>query len=153
MSTHKLLYGARQTLTTSALNSLASATYVVAGTITWGSSSKVPLTSKMEVEVTPGTVSSNKQVVVFAKITMDGTNWTTGPESSTTTTDEPNLVFVGVVPCNTSSTLQRAQFDLASVFGGALPHAAKIIVKNETGASLAASGHAVYYSDYVGDTV
>jgi hypothetical protein len=153
MSTAKMALGSRQTLTTSALNSLASATYVVAGTITWNSASKVPLSSKLEVEVTPGTVASNKQVVVFAKASMDGSNFTSGPESSNSATDEPNLIFVGVVPCNTNATLQRGQFDMASVFGGTLPHSCKIIIKNETGVALAASGHAVYFTDIVGDVV
>lgn len=151
MAVAKLTVGTRTTLTTSALNSLASATYVSAGTITFSSSSKVPLTTKLEVEVTPGTVSSNKQVLVFARISMDGTNFTTGPTSGTNNIDEPNLVFVGVVPCNTNSALQRGQFDLAQAFGGALPHSAQIIVKNETGASLAASGHAVYFTHMDGD--
>lgn len=151
MSTIKLGHGSRTALTTSALNSLGSATYVNAGTITWSSSSKVPVTSKLEVEITPGTVSGSKQVLVFAQLSMDGTNFETGPTSGTTTTDEPDLTYIGAVPCNTNSTLQRKQFDLAASFGGALPYAAKIIIKNETGAALAASGHAVYYTDFTGD--
>ena len=151
MAVAKLKLGTRTTLTTTALNSLASATYVNAGTITWNASSLVPVTSKLEVEVTPGTVASNKQVLVFARASMDGTNFTTGPTSGTTTTDEANLIFIGAVPCNTNSTLQRGQFDLAAAFGGALPHSAQIVIKNETGAALAASGHAVYHTSVDGD--
>jgi len=153
MATAKLIYGTRTALTTTALNSLASGTYVSAGTITFISSNKVPLTSKLEVNVTPGTVSSNKQVLVFARASVDNTDYTTGPTSGTTTTDEPNLIFVGAIPCNTNSTLQRAQFDLAQVFGGVLPPYVQIVVKNETGAALAASGHAVYYTNVDGDIV
>jgi hypothetical protein len=151
MAVAKLVYGSRTALTTTALNSLASATYVSAGTITFLASAKVPLTSKLEVNVTPGTVSSNKQVLVFARASVDNTDFTTGPTSGTTTTDEPNLIFVGAIPCNTNSTLQRGQFDLAQVFGGALPPYVQIVVKNETGAALAASGHAVYYTNADGD--
>lgn len=151
MAVAKLVYGSRTTLTTSALNSLASANYVSAGTITFLASSKVPLTSKLEVNVTPGSVSSNKQVVVFGRASVNNTDFTTGPVTGTNTTDEPNLIFIGTVPCNTSSQLQRGQFDLAQVFGGALPPYLEIVVKNETGAALAASGHAVYYTNADGD--
>ncbi len=151
MAVGKLKLGSRQTLTTTALNSLASATYVSAGTITFAAASLVPLSSKLEVEVTPGTVSGNRQLVVFARASADGTNFTTGPTSGTTATDEPNLIQIGVVPCNTNATLQRGQFDLAAAFGGSLPHSAQIIIKNETGAALAASGNAVYFTHLDGD--
>lgn len=151
MSTVKTNIGSVQSLTTTALNSLASATYVNAGTITFASSSKTPLTDKLVVAVTPGTVSGNKQVVVFAQQSLDGTDFETGPVSGTTTTDERNLTFVGVVPCNTNSTLQRRVFDLGATFGGTLPFAAKIIIKNDTGAALASSGNSVSYTEHTGD--
>ena len=151
MSTVKNLLGSRTLLTNSALNSLGSATYVSAGTITLASSNKTPVEMFIEVTVTPGTVSSNKQVVVFIKKSLDGTNFTTGPESGTTTTDEPDLTFLGTVPCNTNSTSQTQIFALSGACGGALPYAVKIIVKNETGASLSSSGGNVYYQAVDGD--
>lgn len=150
MSTAKELLGTRTALTTTALNSLAAATYVSAGTITHASTSKVPLDVLIEVAVTPGTVSGNKQVVVFAKVSLDGTNQTTGPETGTTTTDEPNLKFIGTVPCNTNSTAQRNVFSLRGALGF-IPYDSEIVVKNDTGAALAASGHSVYYQDVTGD--
>jgi hypothetical protein len=149
MATIKSLVGARTSLTTTALNSLASATYVSAGTLTFATND--PLDCFIEVTVTPGTVSSNKQVVVFAQQSLDGTNFETGPTSGTTTTDEPNLTFVGVVPCNTNSTAQTRILALAGAFGGVLPYAAKIIIKNETGATLNSSGNSVYYAEVTGD--
>lgn len=149
MSTITSVQGSRTSLTTTALNSLASAAYVVAGTLTHNANK--PLDCLIEVTVTPGTVSSNKQVVVFAQRSMDGTNFETGPTSGTTTTDEPDLTFIGTVPCNTNSTAQTKVFSLLNAYGGAgLPYASKIIVKNETGASLAASGHSVYYAEITG---
>jgi hypothetical protein len=152
MATVKSKIGSRTALTTSALNSLNNITFVSAGIITFVSSALVPLTSKIEVEVTSGTISAgNSGVIVFARISMDGTNFTTGPVSGTTATDEPNLIYVGTVPCNTSSTLQRGNFDLASACGGTLPYAAQIIIKNSSGATLAASGNAVYYTNLDGD--
>lgn len=139
--------GSRTTLTTTALNSLASATYVSAGTI--DVSAVDPDDLIVEVEVTPGTVSSLKQVSVFVQASFDNSNFSTGPTSGTTTTDEPNLYFIGAVPCNTNSTLQRKAFSVLASLGFVPPYA-KIIVKNETGAALAASGHGVYYTTYTG---
>lgn len=145
MATVKQVVGSRTSLTTSALNSLASATFVSAGTITHNTNQ--PLDVLVEVTATPGTVSGNKQMVVFAKISLDGTNFTSGPESGTTTTDEPDLFFVGTVPLNTNSTAQTKTFSLAAALGGVLPYASKIIVKNDSGAALNASGGSVYYSE------
>ena len=145
MATIKQVVGTRTALTTSALNSLASVTYVSAGTITHNTNQ--PLDVLVEVTATPGTVAGNKQLVVFAKISLDGTNFTSGPESGTTTTDEPDLFFVGTVPLNTNSTAQTKTFSLAAALGGVLPYASKIIIKNDSGAALAASGNSVYYSE------
>lgn len=148
MSTVTSVVGTRTSLTTSALNSLASATYVVAGTLTHNTNK--PLDVLVEVAVTPGTVSGNKQAVVFAQRSLDGTNFETGPTSGTTTTDEPDLTFVGTVPLNTNSTAQTKVFSLAAAYGGPLPYASKIIVKNDSGAAFAGSGHSVYYSEITG---
>lgn len=148
MSTVTSIVGTRSSLTTSAMDSLASATYVSCGTLTFATND--PLDVLIECKVTPGTVSSNKQVVFFAQKSLDGTNFESGPTSGTTATDEPDLTFIGVVPCNTNSTAQIKVFSLLDALG-TLPHSAKIIAKNETGAALAASGHSVYYSEVVND--
>lgn len=148
MATITSVVGARTTLTTSALNSLASDTYVSAGTINHATND--PLDVLVEVRVTPGIVAGNKQLLVFAKGSLDGTNFTSGPESGTSATDEPNLVLLGSVPCNSNAAAQAGIFSLATAFGGALPQASKIIIKNETGVALASSGHAVYYSEVSG---
>lgn len=147
MTTITVAAGSRNTLTTTALNSLASATYVSAGTI--DVSSVDPLDCVVEVEATPGTVSGNKQLVVFAKVSFDNSNFTTGPESGTTATDEPVLLLLGTLPLPTGSALQRKAFSVTSALGYVPPYF-KIICKNDSGAALAASGHAVYYTNYVG---
>ena len=140
--------GTRTTLTTSALNSLAASTYVSAGTIDLTATD--PLDVLVEVAVTPVTTSGNKQLVVFARVSLDGTNFTTGPVSGSTATDEPNLKFLGTVPLNTNSTLQRNTLSVMSSLGY-IPAHLQIVVKNDSGAALAASGHAVHYSTVVGD--
>ncbi len=150
MSTLSLLAGSRTTLTTSAINSLASGTYVLAGTV--DVSDTDPVDVVVEVEATPGTVSGNKQVVVFVKVSMDNTNFSSGPESGSTVTDEGNLYMIGAVPCNTNSTLQRRAMSVSAALGYVPPYF-KVIVKNDTGAALAASGHAVYYTLYTGNVI
>lgn len=145
MATVKQVVGTRTSLTTSALNSLASATFVSAGTITHNTNQ--PLDVLIEVTATPGTVSGNKQLLVYAKASLDGTNQTTGPETGTTVTDEPNLYFVGALPLNTSSTTQTRAFALAAAYGGVLPYASEIVLRNDSGAALNASGGSVYYSE------
>ncbi|MFS2027070.1 hypothetical protein [Massilia sp. CT11-137] len=153
MTTAKISQGSRTQLSgaAAALNSLASATYVAVGTITHNSGGKVPLECFVELAVTPGTVSGNKQAVLFAQASLDGTNFDTGPTSGTTTTDEPNLIFVGVLPLNSNATLQRKKFSLANAHGGVLPYATKLIVKNDSGAAFASSGNDVYTLDLSGD--
>jgi hypothetical protein len=145
MATVKQVVGTRTALTTSALNSLASATFVSAGTITHNTNQ--PLDVLVEVTATPGTVSGNKQLLVYAKASLDGTNQTTGPETGTTVTDEPNLYYVGTLPLNTNSTTQTKVFSLAAAYGGLLPYASEIVVRNDSGAALNASGGSVYYSE------
>ena len=145
MATVKQVVGSRTLLTTSALNSLASATFVSAGTITHNTNQ--PLDVLVEVTATPGTVSGNKQLVVYAKASLDGSNQTTGPETGTAVTDEPNLYYVGTLPLNTNSTTQTKVFSLAAAYGGLLPYASEIVVRNDSGAALNASGGSVYYSE------
>ena len=130
MATVKQVVGTRTSLTTSALNSLASATFVSAGTITHNTNQ--PIDVLIEVTATPGTVSGNKQLLVYAKASLDGTNQTTGPETGTTVTDEPNLYYVGTLPLNTNSTTQTKVFSLAAAYGGLLPYASEIVVRNES---------------------
>lgn len=149
MATITAVPGTKTTLTSTALNSLASANYVSAGDIDL--TSVDPLDVLVEVEATPGTVASRKQLLVFAKISLDGTNWSTGPQSGSTETDEPDLYPLGPLPLNTNSTLQRKVFSVMSALGFIPPHL-RIVVKNETGAALASSGNQVSYSTVVGNS-
>ncbi len=146
MSTVTTHTNTRTALTTSALNSLASATYASAGTIDL--SADDPLDLILEVTVTPGTVAGNKQLLIFARPSLDGSHYGSGPASGTTATDEPNLRYIGALPLNTNAAQQRGFFSLASALGYIPPHV-EIVVKNDSGAALAASGHAVHYATQV----
>ena len=148
MATITAVVGSKTALTTSALNSLASATYVSAGTIDLTAAD--PLDVLVEEAATPGTVAGNRQLVVFAKVSLDGSTWTSGPETGSTATDESNLRFLGTVPCNTNATQQLNTLSVVSALGYVPPHI-EIVVKNDTGAALATSGHSVHYAVVTGN--
>ena len=126
------------------LGTLANNTYLNVGTITFNTNTNMGC--KLEVYATPGTVSgSAPQLLIFAQQSLDGTNYETGPVSSTSNTDQQNLTYLGSLPLNSNSTLQRRVIDLAASFGGSLPYSANIIVQNVSGAALASGS--VYYSE------
>lgn len=150
MATITAIVGARTDITTTALNSLAIGTYVSAGTVNL--TTPDPLDVIVEVEATPGTVAGNKQLLVFARVSLDGTNFSTGPVSGSTVTDEPNLYLLGSLPLNTNAVQQRKMFSVMAALGFIPPHL-QIVVENDSGAALAASGHAVRYSTIIGSSV
>jgi hypothetical protein len=137
----------------SGLTSLANGAYYLSTTIL-NHSTNDPLEVLIDVQVTPGTISANQQLLVFAQASLDtGSNFTTGPTSGTSNTNEANLYYVGVLPLNTSNTAQRKIFSLATAYGGTLPIASKIVFKNDSGAALSATAgnHIVRYSEVWGE--
>ena len=134
MTTLKQSVGTRTSLTVTGLSTLASATYVASNAYTVNTNQ--PLDVIVEVDVaTTNTPAGNKQVVVFVQESLDGTNFRSGPTSGTTTTDEPNLRFLGTVPMNTASVTQIATFSVAQALGYS-PYAFKIVLKNDLGVAL-----------------
>ena len=125
------------------LGTLASATYITSSAIDLGAS--IPLDATFELECVPSSSpTGNKQLVLFAKLSLDGTNFGSGPESGTTATDEPDLHWIGTLPVNSTGT-HRKTFSLSS-----LPVARylKLVVKNDMGVALT-SGN-VYRADITG---
>lgn len=103
-----------------------------------------PLDVIFEIEITPGVVSGNKQALIFVKTSVDGSIFSTGPESiSDVSTDEPNLCLLGALPLNTSSQTQRGHFSVAAALGW-VPAGLRLVVKNDSGAAFTAA-----LADYV----
>ncbi len=148
MATYNPSVGTRTSLTVTGLATLASATYVVSAAMDHDVA-KEPSRFIEVSATTSNTPSGNKQLVVFAKGSLDGTNFTTGPESGTTTTEEPDLYFVGVIPVAIAGTHMKI-FDLASAFGGRLPKQSKLVLKNDLGVALTAG---TVFTSVVVDTV
>lgn len=130
-----------------ALNSLAAGGF--GATAGENISTVDPLDVLVQVEITPGTVGGNKQALIFVQVSIDGTNYSTGPTSGTTATDEPNLFPLGSLPLNSNSTLQRGIYSMSAALGYIPPYF-KIIVKNDSGAAFAASGHSIKYASQTG---
>lgn len=134
MATVKQVVGTLTSLTVTGFGTLASGTYVASSVY---SNTNQQLDLMVEVTAaTTNTPGGNKQVVVFAQASYDNTNWQSGPTSGTTTTDEPNLTFLGAVPIASTSTTERKSFSVAAAFGGVLPPYLKIILKNDLGVAL-----------------
>jgi hypothetical protein len=123
------------TYTPAALPTLGSGAYCVSPTITHVTNGPLDVLIFPTVATT-NTPTGNKQVVVFAQASYDGTAFTSGPTSGTTTTDEANLHYVGSIPLNTSSTDESKALSLAAAFGGTLPYASRLVFKNDCGVAL-----------------
>lgn len=142
MSTFTLSQGARSSAVL-ALGTLASATYVTSSAIDLGAS--IPLDVTFEVELNAnGTPSGNKQLVLFAKFSLDNTNFGSGPESGTTATEEADLHLIGVVPCNDTNDHRK----FFSLQGLPVARYLKLVAKNDLGVALT-SGN-VYRADITG---
>lgn len=114
----------------------ATSLYVVSNEI--NHTTNDPLDVLIDVTATTATTpTGNKQIVVFAKGSLDGTNFGSGPESGTAVTNESDLHFVGSLPMN-DTTAHRKVFSLAAAYGGVLPARTKLVLKNDLGVTLTA---------------
>lgn len=139
MTTATYAQGARSSAVL-ALGTLASATYVTSSAIDLGATIPMDVTFEMEANAN-GTPSGNKQLLLFCKFSLDGTNYGSGPESGTTATEEADLHLIGSMPTGDTND-HRKFFSLA---GLPIARYLKLVVKNDLGVALT-SGN-VYKSD------
>jgi hypothetical protein len=148
MATVKQIVGARTSLTLTGFATLASATYAVSAA--YDCTTNDPIDMVVEIDVaTTNTPTGNKQLVVYLQESLDGTNFRSGPTSGTTTTNEPNLLFLGAIPMNAASTTQIATYSIMQALGY-VPYAFKIVVKNDMGVALT-GGNA--YTSEISETI
>ncbi len=131
----------------SQLNSLATGNFVSLGDMDL--SSLDPLDLVLELAITPGTPTGLQQATIFAQVSYDNSNWTTGPVSGSTSTDEVDLYLIGSLPLKTAAVLQRKTYSVLAALGFIPPYL-RFIIKNETGVSLASSGHTCKYATLTG---
>jgi len=144
-----------KTAFTITLNSLANVTYVAASAvdllgIAGVTANCLPTDVILELVLTPGTVSGNKQALLFIQASLDNSVFSTGPTSGTTVTDQPNLYFIGALPLNTNSTQQTRQWSVLAALGF-IPRVIKPVVFNDSGAAIAGSGNSCSYQVYAVD--
>ena len=125
------------------LGTLAASTYITSAAIDLGAA--IPLDVTIEVECDPnGIPTLNRQLILFAKLSLDGTNFGSGPESGTTATEEADLHWIGTLPCNDTNTHRK----FFSLQGLPITRYLKLVVKNDMGVALT-SGN-VYRADITG---
>ncbi len=142
MATFTQVQGARSPSVLN-LGTLATATYIASAAIDLGFA--IPLDVTFEIECKPnGTPTGNKQLILFAKLSLDNTNFGSGPESGTTATEEADLHWIGSFPCN-DTNIHRKFFSLQ---GLPITRYLKLVARNDTGVGLS-SGN-VYRADITG---
>ena len=103
----------------------------------------------VRVSVNVGTVAAPKEVRVYVVGSEDGTIYedpATGSDAAITLEDPPVTKLARVIPVPTSSKTYEALFSVAQCFGGVMPRKWSIIIDNQTGAALAASGNSASYT-------
>lgn len=145
MATQQIIPGARSSLFLD-LGTLASATYITSTALNLGSPMPIDVVLELVADPNGSPSSTNKCLHLFAKFSLDGTNYGSGPESGTTATLEADLHPIGQLPCDDTSEHRK----FFSLFGGYRPWCryAKIVVKNDLGVALTSGS--VYYSQITG---
>lgn len=129
MATVKQTVGTKTARTVTGLGTLANSAYATSVTI--DNTVSQPSDLLVELTATPGTVSGNKQAVIFAIASLDGTNFQSGANAA----DEAVMTLIGVLSLASNATSQTKPFSVAASFGGILPPYLRIVIKNESGAA------------------
>jgi len=125
------------------LGTLGNAAYIASAAIDLGAA--IPLDVTLEVECGPsGTPAGNRQLILFAKLSLDNTNCGSGPETGLTATEEADLHWIGTLPCNDTNTHRK----FFSLQGLPITRYLKLVVKNDMGVPLS-SGN-IYMADIIG---
>lgn len=154
MSDIKLAYQAAQTLTVTALHSLASS-----ATAGWQSdvvdnTSNLFLDALVQIVLDfANTAAANSKcayVYAYSALETTYTNPCTGTEGTLTlpdvTANPLSLRLIGIIPyVTTDEVVESTLFSVAAAFGGRLPPKWGIAIINHSGAALAGSGNTVKY--------
>jgi hypothetical protein len=127
------------------LGTLANGAYITSSALDLGPA--IPLDVTLEVECDPnGIPIGSRQLILFAKLSLDNVNFGSGPESGTDATNEADLHWLGTLPCN-DTNMHRKMFSLQ---GLPVARYLKLVVKNDMGVPLTSGG--IYRADITGAT-
>lgn len=125
------------------LGTLSADAYIASTVIDLGTA--IPLDVTFEVECDPSAEpSGNRQLVLFAKLSLDNVNFGSGPDSGAVATNEADLHWIGTLPCR-DANLHRKFFSLQ---GLPICRYLMLVVKNDMGVPLT-SGN-VYRANITG---
>lgn len=127
------------------MSTLAGGTYIASSSIDLGAN--IPLDATFECTATMTSPVGNRKVDIFAVLSLDNTNFSSGPTSLTTTTDEPDLHYIGSIQCWSTGTHTK----MLSISSLPVTRYLKLVAKNDTGVALT-SGF-VYRADITGSSV
>ena len=142
MTTFTQSQGARSSLVLD-LGTLGSGVYITTSAIDLGSAIPVDVTLEVLANAN-GTPTGNKQLVVFAKLSLDNTNYGSGPESGSTATEEADLHLIDVLPMNDTNDHRK----FFRTLGLPVARYVKFVFKNDLGIAL--SSGSVYRADITG---
>lgn len=135
----KIKYGAATALTVTGLNSLASGSYATSDAV--NNTTNLYLDYLVELTVANVVEAGNFQAVVYAISSLDGTNY-----SDNQSTNQPYAFkYVGMLPLNGTGPWRSAAMSVAAAFNGTIPPYFKLVILNDAGVTLAASGNSVQY--------
>lgn len=132
-----------ETAITISLDSLASSTFVESSAVDLTAVDPEDVVVRVSVVTTSTAPVMPFRVQVYVKVSLDGTNYSTGPSSGTAATDEPDLYLIGSVPCNSASSPHSRSFSLLAALGF-IPAAFKLVCRNELGTALSTGCSAGY---------
>src|SRR5512133_3768064 len=128
------IIGTNTSLTVTGLGTLASATYVASASVNLTTNDPEDILLDVSCTTT-NTPTGNKQVLVFAQVSDDGSNWSSGPTSGTSATDEADLYPVGIIAMNSASTAHRKTFSVLAQLGF-VPKYVRFVFRNDLGVAL-----------------
>lgn len=132
MATVKQVLGPRTAVTFPTLPTLASGIYGVSNAR--DNTVNQPLDLLVELSITPGTVSGNKQAVLFGLGSIDSSVFQTGANS----TDAQDMTLIGTLALASNAVKQTKLFTVALAYGGVLPGYQQFVVLNDSGAAFTA---------------
>lgn len=111
------------------LGTLAAGAFIISSAIDLGAA--IPLDTTLEAECVPnGIPSGNKQIILFAQLSLDNINFGTGGTSSN---DEVQLHWIGTLPAYTTAITHRKMFSIAHL---PVTRYLKLVAKNDMGVAL-----------------
>lgn len=145
------------TITNASFNSLAnSLTAVASSSATTIATSSNVVDHQVVVGVTVGaiTASASTLVNIFCYGSADGTTWPGGASTTEVISGTDQAItwssfgnaarYLGFIPCHTASIkLTSEPLSIAAAFGGTLPAKYVVVIQNQSGVALAASGNSV----------